>query len=163
MANLEATEVLEKAKQLIEVGECRKAYKLLEPLVDEGMPEAQFLYSTFSISKKESIEQFEERSISLLQSASNAGYAPAMYALAVCYDTGDIVASDANKASSLYREAAEAGHPKAKLSHGLNLFYGSNGIKKDEENGLVLIKQALAEGVEGAMESLEQARSNKTS
>jgi TPR repeat protein len=161
MVNIENTVVLGKAMQLIEVGECQKAYKLLAPLLDEGMPEAQFIYSTFSVSGEESIEQFEKRSISLLELASNAGYAPAMYALATCYDAGDIVARDEGKASSLYRKAAELGYPKAKLSHGLNLFYGSNGVIKNQENGLCLMKEALTEGVEGAMEEIEQALVNK--
>ncbi len=56
------------------------------------------------------------------------GYAPAIYSLAVCYDLGDLVTRDADKASLLFKQAAELGHSKAKLNHGLDLFYGSNGI-----------------------------------
>lgn len=156
MARALVTDVIQKAREMIEVGECRKAYKLLAPLLAEKNPEAQFLYAKFSISGTESVEDFEARSISLLQASSAAGYAPAMYALAACYDSGDLVARDAVRASMLYEKAAEAGYPKAKLSHGMNLFYGANGIRKNEEHGLALIEQAIAENVDGAVEALEQ-------
>lgn len=63
---------------------------------------------------------------------------------------------DTVQASALYKNAAAAGLPKAKLFHGLDLFYGSNGIKKDEKQGLALIMQAAEDNVEGAAEALEQ-------
>ena len=160
MASTPVTSVIQRAGEMIDVGDCQSAYKLLAPLLAAQNPEAQFLYATFSISGMETVEEFEARSISLLQAASDAGYAPAMYALAVCYDAGDMVGRDSIRASVLYKKAAEAGNPKAKLSHGLDLFYGSNGMPKDEQRGLILIKQAMAENVDDAVDALERLKTS---
>lgn len=162
MANAPVANIIQQARDAIDVGDCESAYELLAPLLSEKNPEAEFLYATFSISGMETAEQFEARSVRLLQAASDAGYAPAMYALAVCYDSGDMVGRDAVRASLLNKKAAEAGYPKAKLSHGLDLFYGSNEMPKDEQRGLALIEQAVAENVPGAADILEQLRSAST-
>lgn len=42
------------------------------------------------------------------------------------------------------------------LAHGLDLFYGSNGMVKNEERGLFLVGRAADEGVEGAQEVFER-------
>lgn len=158
MVSASVADILKQARDAIEVGDCGMAHSLLLPLLAQQNPEAQFLYSTFSLSEMETVEEFEARSVSLLQAASDAGYAPAMYALAVCLDSGDMVSRDVIQASALYKKAAEAGYPKAKLSHGLDLFYGSNGMPKDERRGTILIEQAVAENVDGAVDALEQIR-----
>jgi TPR repeat protein len=152
---------LQEIREMIDLGQFKKAYKALLPLLAENNSEAQFLYSTFSLLGKETIEEFEARSISLLQAAAEAEYPPAMYALGVCCDVGDMVAPDPNKASILFKKAAEAGYSKAKLSHGLDLFYGSNKIKKDEVQGLSLLEQAVADNVDGAAENLEQIKDER--
>jgi TPR repeat protein len=156
MDKLNSEKILRKARDKLAIGSCGAAYKLLIPLLEEMNPEALFLYSTFSISGTESNADFDERRIRLLESSSRVGYAPAICALAACYDIGDLVERDVVKASSLYKKAAEAGYAKAKLSHGLNLYYGSNGISKDEVLGLSLIRQAVNENVEGADVVLQQ-------
>lgn len=156
MVDMTTKKIIEQARNMIEIGECGEAYKLLSPLLVKKIPEALFLYSTFSISGTETDAQFEKRSAYLLQTAAEAGYAPAIYALAVCYDNGDLVDADEEKAAFLYKRAAESGHAKAKLYHGLNLFYGSNGMPEDKHQGLILIKEAAADHVESAIEFLEQ-------
>jgi TPR repeat protein len=162
MVDTSTTDVIEQARVAIDTGDCRTAYDLLRPLLAVQNPAAQFLYATFSISETESDEEFEARSIRLLQSASDAGYAPAMYALAVCLDSGDMVTRNPIMASSFYKKAAEAGYPKAKLSYGLDLIYGSNGIPKDERLGIFMIEQALAEHVDGAAEALDRVRNGSS-
>lgn len=158
MDKLNSGEILREARDKLAIGNCRAAYKLLTPLLKEKNPEALFLYSTFSISGTETDADFDERRLRLLEASSSAGYAPAMYELAACFDIGDLVEKDAVKASALYKKAAEAGYAKAKLSHGLNLYYGSNGILKDEVLGLSFIGQAVNENVEGADEVLQQIK-----
>jgi len=147
-------ERIKKAKIALESIGCKEAYELLAPLLDKRDPAAMFLYSTFSISEVESESNFEKRRINLLRLASEAGYAPAIYELAVCYDLGDLVEKNSTLASTLYEKAAKAGYAKAKLYHGLNLFYGSHGVKKNELEGLSLIKQAADEDVDDANEIL---------
>ncbi|MHA6896860.1 hypothetical protein ACQUJT_22685 [Ralstonia pseudosolanacearum] len=156
MTNTNAADPIELAWQLLDDGDARKAYQLLVPLLAEGVPAAEFLYSRFSFSDVESVDQFEARSIRLLRSASAAGYAPALYALAVHYDMGDMVNRDPCEASRLFRAAAEAGHPAAMLAHGLDVFHGSNGTEKNQERGLLLVGRAVDEGVEGAQEEFER-------
>jgi TPR repeat protein len=134
---------------------CEAAYKLIEPLLAEGNPAALFLYSHFSFSELETEEEFDKRRIEMLRRAAGLGYAPALHALGVCYDTGDLVEGDPSYAATLLKAAAEKGHPKAKFLHGLNLFYASNGMHKDEELGLQLIRDAAQEGVEEAQEYLK--------
>ncbi len=151
MANENIEDIIEKARDMIEIGRCEKAYKLLSPLIMKNHPEALFLYSTFSVSGKETDEEFERRSFDLLKISAEEGYVPAIYSLAVCYDTGDLVESDSTKAAELYKAASDAGYSKGKFYHGLNLVYGSNGMLKDEDKGMQLIREAADEGVDGAI------------
>jgi TPR repeat protein len=133
---------------------CEAAYKLIKPLLAEGNPAALFLYSHFSISRVETEEEFDKRRIEMLRRAAGLGYAPALYALGVCYDTGDLVEGDPSYAATLFKAAAEKGYPKAKFLHGLNLLYASNGMPKDEASGLQWIRNAAHEEVEEAQEYL---------
>lgn len=123
---------------------------MLKPLIDRGDPAALFLYAHFSISALESDREFDVRRIGILKRLNDVGYAPGIYELGICYEIGDLVKQDPILASALYKKAAESGYPKAKLSHGLDLYYGSNGIEKNEALGLAFIKQAADENVEGA-------------
>lgn len=162
MNNSDQNSILEQAKEALDSGDCRQAYTLLLPLIYKREPEALYLYSTFSICGTETEKEFDERRIQLLHAAADAGYPNAIYSLGICYEIGDLVKKDVVLASSLFKKAAEAGHAPAKLSHGLDLFYGSNGIKKDEPNGLELIRQAADENVEEASEILQQISPRRT-
>jgi len=159
MTNNEPADPLEQAWQQFDSGDLHEVYRLIEPLLAESNPAALFLYSCFSLANEESIDEFEARSLRLLRMASDAGYLPAMHMLAVRYDVGDeLVVRDVAKADALFKAAAEAGHSRAKLIYGTALFYGANGIEKDQAKGLLLIEQAAAEGAEEAQDALEQAR-----
>ncbi len=103
MNNNRIEKMLRAARAEIECGDCQHAFELLSPLINENHPEALFLYSTFSLSKIETESEFEARRSRLLHMASEAGYVPAIYELAVCYDVGDFVDKDSFKASALTR------------------------------------------------------------
>lgn len=154
MDTSDTTSILRQAEEALNAGDSRKAISLLQPLIEKKNHEALFLYSHLSIFGTETDEEFDERRIRILRSLSEVGYPPALYELGVCYDTADIVERSSVLASELYKKAAEAGYPKAKLSHGLDLYYGSNGITKNETLGLNFIRQAAAEKVEEADEIL---------
>jgi len=158
MDNLLIDEIIKRASEELNSGDCRVAYKLLQPLIEKKIPAALFLYSTFSCYGTETIKEFEARSVNLLRETSDMGYPPAMFALAACYDTGDLVEKDSIKAAILCKKASDAGYSKAKIYHGLNLFYGSNGIPKNKKLGLDLIKQAVKENADGAAEVLEEIK-----
>jgi TPR repeat protein len=155
MADISIEEAIDRAKSLINEGEFIAALSILNPMLEKKVPEAQFLYSTFGITSLETVEQFEDRSINILTELSRSAYPPAMYALACCYENGDRVDRDSERAAALYKRAAELGFPSAIFRHGLNVYYGSNGITKDESHGLNLIRKASCLGVEEAAEFLE--------
>lgn len=142
------------AEELINSGSLKKARDILAPLVESSNADALFLYSTFSISKDESEEDFERRSLDMLIKAAELGHAKANYALAVRYDFGDGVACNKEHAAQLFKKSAEGGYSKAKLNYSLDLIYGTHGIAQDKFLGVKLLKAAAEEGVEGALEEL---------
>jgi TPR repeat protein len=141
-------------------GECEAAYKLIEPLLAEDNPGALFIYSHFSFAGSETEEEFDKRRIEMLKRAADQGYGPAIYTLGTCYEIGDLVEADPIYAAELLRIAAEMGYSKAKFRHGLNLYYGSNGMPKNESKGLELIHAAANAGVEEASEYLNHQGMN---
>lgn len=145
---------LKSAENFINEGHLRKARDILAPLAKQSNAEALFLYSSFSISKDETEAEFEERSIEMLGKAVELGHARAAYALGVRYDFGDGVVCDKNRAALLFKQSAESGYPKAKLSYGLDLIYGSHGIPQNRDLGLTMLKAAANAGVSEASEEL---------
>ncbi len=157
MENNDEQKILQDAETALNtLGDCSVVYELIKPLLIKNNPAALFLYSTFSVAGMETDDEFDIRRMELLNKSAESGYLPAIYELAVCYDLGDLVEQDHTIAGGLYKKAAEAGYAKAKLSHGLNLFYGSHGMPKDKEFGLSLIKQAANENIDGAVDALKQ-------
>ena len=144
------------AQREAELGKFRDAYETLRPLLAREVPEALFMYSTFSVAGSESEAEFERRSLDLLRRAADLGYAPALYALGACYEVGDLVEADPQRAAVLLKDAAEKGYPKAKFRHGLNVYYGSNGMPRSEQSGLVLIRAAANEGIPEAADFLKE-------
>ena len=161
MDDVTKAQIISDAHSKADLGKFREAYEVLRPLLDRSVPEAIFLYSTFSVADVESETEFERRSLDLLTRAADLGYAPALYALGVCYEVGDLVESDPSFAAALLRSAAEKGYPKADFRHGLNVYYGSNGMPRDEKSGLALIRVAAKAGVQNAEDFLkDQGLSN---
>lgn len=155
MDKLQIRQSLDDAAKEIEQGDCSLAYEILQPLINDENPEALYLFSMFSLPNNETIEDFEQRSVRLLTKAAAYEYPPAQYALGVYYDGGDLVKQDKMKAAMLFKSAAISGYSKAKLSYGLDLYYGSNGIPKDVDLGLDYIRKAAEAGIEEAVETLD--------
>lgn len=146
------------ARKAMDKGDYNQAVEILKPLLNMQVAEAQYLYSSCAV-EGETGSEADHRSFSYIEMAAKQEYPDALYTLGVMYDSGDGVDKDALKASSLFKTAAEKGHARAKLSYGLDLFYGSNGIPQDENLGLSFIKQAVDEEVEGAKETLDKLSS----
>ncbi|MBB5874909.1 SEL1-like repeat protein [Xanthomonas sp. 3498] len=137
--------LLADAKLLMERGEYAGAYEKLADLVIEENPEALFLCSTFSSSVDESDKDFEIRSLKFLTRSAHLGFAPAMYALAVCYASGDLVDQSDVQAAHWYKAAAESGSDSAKLHYAMALLDGI-GVPKDSAAGLRLLQELLDSG-----------------
>lgn len=139
--------VIREAERLLDEGDPQVARSILAPYVAQRVSAALFLYSSVS-APGEGIEAFERRSFEMLSEAAELGHVPAITALAKSFDTGDRVEQDCQRAAILFEQAAACGHPQAKLYHGLNLFYGSNGIRADLKEAIRLLQEAEAEGVQ---------------
>ena len=141
---------LAQARQALEQGYLETAAELLKPLVDAQDAEALFLRSTFSLPGEESESMFEKRSLQFLKRSAELNYAPALYALGVCYSIGDLVSKNERQATQYFKTAAALGYSKAKYEHGRNLLYGAPGLNKQVESGWQLIREAAADDVEDA-------------
>ncbi|OEC42316.1 hypothetical protein A7D27_12120 [Pseudomonas sp. 1D4] len=144
---IDTESVIREAERLLGEGDPQVARSILAPYVAQRVPAALFLYSSVS-APGEDIEAFERRSYEMLSEAAELGHVPAITALAKCFDIGDRVEQDCQRAAILFEQAAACGHPQAKLYHGLNLFYGSNGIKPDRKEAIRLLQEAEVEGVQ---------------
>jgi len=130
-------------------------YELLSPYLEQNDAYAQFLYSSFSLeSAGETDEEFEARSMKLLEGASEGGVAEASYRLGVIYLYGDIVDISSKSSSDYFERAIVQGHSHSKFTYGFNLYYGVGDIKQDKVRGLKLMEDAAQEGVEPARDEL---------
>lgn len=152
-------EIKQQAEELLENGEVEALYELLSPHLEQSDPYAQFLYSSFSLeSTGETDEEFEARSMKLLEAASEGGVAEASYRLGVMYLYGDFVACSSKSSSDYFERAIAQGHSHSKFTYGFNLYYGSGDVKQDKTLGLKLLEEAAQEGVELAREELKIIR-----
>ncbi len=144
------------AEELLENGEVEALYKLLSPYLEKDDPYAQFLYSSFSLeSSGETEEEFEVRSMKLLELASAGGVAEASYRLGVIYLYGDFVESATKSSSEYFERAITQGHAHSKFTYGFNLYYGFGDVKQDKARGLHLMEEAATEGIVSAAEELK--------
>lgn len=152
-------DVKQKAEALLENGEVEALYELLAPYLERNDAYAQFLYSSFSLeSSGETDEQFETRSMKLLESASEGGVAEASYRLAVIYLYGDFSDNNAKSSSEYFERAISQGHAHSKFTYGFNLYYGFGDVKQDKARGLKLLEEAAQEGVQLARDELNMIR-----
>ena len=143
---------LVQAEDALNDGDLHRARRLLKSLIDVGHPDALYLSAHFG--DRELTTEFEARRVRILQALVQQGHPRACYAMARHYEIGDLVQQDGEASAALDRKAAEAGHGAATLAHGLNCYYGSNGIARDREVGVRLIEAAIQGGVEGAEEKM---------
>jgi TPR repeat protein len=148
-----------KAKSLLCDSELEKFYVLIENMMEESDADTLYFYSCFCLRKcNETDEMFKRRRWALLLKAAEAGSPDALYGLAMCYFAGDNVTRDGEKASSLFKQAAEKGHAESKFEYGLDLYYGANGCTKNEKQGFEYIQDAYKYGIKEAGNVLEEIK-----
>lgn len=149
-------QIKQQAEVLLENGDVEVLYELLVPYLKDSDPYAQFLYSSFSVeSVNETEEEFEARSMKLLECASEGGIAEASYRLGVIYLYGDFVETNSKSSSEYFERAIAQGHSHSKFTYGFSLYYGSSGVSQDKARGLQLLEQAAKEGIALATEELK--------
>ncbi|MSP37652.1 MAG: sel1 repeat family protein [Deltaproteobacteria bacterium] len=142
-------------------GNFARAHKLLKPLLLQKNAEAYFFSS--SISKhKESIRAFEKRHVAELTESADLGYPRAIYGLGACYDCGDFVPQDKQKASALFKRAADLGHVHSQWIHGVELLYGLGSFRKNQRAGARYLIRAAEGKHKYALEILAECHAKGT-
>lgn len=147
------------ARQLMDEMDYLKARSILDPLVRQGNPVALYFAASFG-DQGESIDEYERRHIRQLEASAKMGFPPALHALAICYDAGDMVERNVTKAALLFKKAAEAKHPHAQWIYGNDLLFGRCGIEHDEIRGLNFIRESAEAKFEGAIVSMAEMYEN---
>jgi TPR repeat protein len=148
---------LRMANLAMDEGQFRLAAGYLEPLLKQEDPEAQYLASCFSV-EDESSDAYKERRILLLRRASERRYPPALFALAVAYDTGDGLTIDKRKASELFMEAAVRGHAHSQWICSIDFIYDDS--SKYRSQGIELLFKSADQGFVGALQTLVKLYTN---
>ncbi|MCB1682485.1 MAG: sel1 repeat family protein [Rhodospirillales bacterium] len=133
-------------------------FKLIKPYIKEKDPDALYIYACISLPEwGETEHSFFERRYKYLRFAARAGNIEAIYEIGLVLHTGHGgIEQDKRKAAEHFKMAAEKGHPMSKLYYGLDLFYGSCGIQKDEVLGISFVHQAVDDGVPDARYTLNK-------
>lgn len=163
-------ELCARAKALIDQGyQCadeaqlqalmRQAYQLLVPLIATEFPKALYLHACCTL-RFEGLEEEaqEERYISLIQRAAQAGDARAQFRLGQMYEPDSDLEADPAASAYWFEMSALQGYAYAQWVHGLNLWTG-HGRPRDEALGLDFINRAAEGRFEGAIQFLADAYS----
>ena len=135
----------------------RDARKLLKPLVEKNIAEAQYLAGSFALANEfESDAAFEKWQYELFHKAAESGYALAQFALGQAYARGRDLGHDAERSAHWFSLSAAQGYPPAQWEHGLNLL-GGRGFPKDETLGITFIRKAAENKYEGALQFIADA------
>jgi TPR repeat protein len=134
-----------------------QAYRLLLPLVDRGVADAQYLHSGSTLNLEGlDDESFEKRRIDLVRNAAEAGHARAQFTLGQMYEPDAELPADAAMSAYWFEKSALQGYPYAQWVHGLNLLNGT-GLDRNEALALDFIRRAAEGRFEGAIEFVADA------
>jgi TPR repeat protein len=134
----------------------RDARKLLKPLVEKNIAEAQYLAASFALAHEFKSDAAEKKwRYDLLYKAAESGYPPAQFALGQAWHYGDL-GHDPEKSAYWFSLSAEQGYVHGQWAHGCNLLGGS-GLPKDEALGITFIRKAAENKFEGALQFIADA------
>lgn len=149
-----------KADEIYNNASMSELYGFIKPFLDNNDPYAFYYYSKFSLSEwDESDENYDKRYVTSLTKAADGGVADAMYILSALYFTGDSVEQSRETGRKYLDEAVSLNLGKAKLTMGINMFYGSNGYEINIEKSAELISDAVKMNVDNASSVLENLKS----
>lgn len=113
-----------------------------------------YFYNKTSAPKKDETQQVDAAQIEWYMKVANDGYAPAQYALALCYRKGIGVEESFDKAKSWYEKAARRGHAAAQNAFG---FCNYAIAKSDDERKLAIgwFERAAKQGNLKAQKNME--------
>lgn len=139
-------EIINKAEALLDQDHLEEAKALLEPLAAQDVPEAILFLGSIS-NEDETEEAFDARYARAIERAAALNHPEAIHQLGVLYDTGDCgYDQDPDRASLLFKKAADAGHAHSQWIHACDLLAGHYGFDKDQDKGIALMEQAASNG-----------------
>ncbi len=150
---------IEMADKIYREGSMNKLYEYIKPYLDIGDPYAHYYYSKFSLAEwNESDDDINKRYVDSLVKAAEGNVAGAMYRLSSLYFIGDMVELNVEAGKRYLDRAIGLNFGPAKLSVGINLYYGSNGYPNDIGRAFEMISEAVEDNVEDASEVLQRLK-----
>ena len=138
-----------------------KAFELYLQAAEAGLPAAQSnVGSMYNVG--DGVTQSYAEAKNWFRKAADNGYGYAMYALGDLYLAGNGVAKDAEEATAWYQKASDAGDANGHWSLSLRYLYG-DGVGKDTERAAELAYLALTNGLQVALDELQDIRNADTS
>src|SRR3989337_314459 len=108
----------EDATKAYYIGDYETAYRLIKPLAEQGLPEAQFNLGLM-YDKGQGVPKDYAEAVKWYRKAAEQGFAEGQYNLGKIYYTGQGVLQDYAEAAKWYRKAAEQGNTSAQFNLGL--------------------------------------------
>ncbi|GMQ90009.1 MAG: hypothetical protein BMS9Abin10_0351 [Gammaproteobacteria bacterium] len=139
-----------------DAGDYAKALRLLKPLAEQGVAQAQTTLGFLYIMGR-GVAQDDAQAASWFVSAAEQGLADAQYNLATMYESGRGVAQDNAQAASWYGKAAAQGHVYAQAALG-GMYASGRGVSKNKTEAAKWLGKAAEQGHKGAQERLKRLR-----
>jgi len=130
--------------------------EILDPLVNQEVPRAKWLYAAISGVWNNELEEYEKKYWMLVKEAADAGNPEAQFRLACELDYNDATKLES---ANYFKLAAEQGFAYAEWCHGLNISSGLLAPPNPKE-GLKFIISAANKKFEGAIQFLIDAYAN---
>jgi len=132
------------AKAVYDRGNYEEAYRLLEPLARQGIPDAQTILGIM-YSQGQGVPQDYAEGAKWFRKAAEQGDAKAQTNLGIVYYEGQGVQKDYAKAEKWFRKAAEQGHDKAQYKLGY-MYYEGQGIPQDYTEAIKWFQASAEQG-----------------
>jgi len=129
MAGPAIAEPFEDATKAYNSGDYETAYRLIKPLAEKGLPEAQFNIGLL-YDKGQGVPQNYAEAVTWYRKAAEQGNAKGQYSLGRMYIKSQGVPQDYAEAVTWLRKAAEQGNAKGQYSLGM-MYYRGRGVPKD--------------------------------
>lgn len=151
-------DIIDKAYDLFENGDSFKLYDFIKPYLNSNNTDIDFIYASFSLPEfNETSEEFDARHMEGLHKAAERNHLISIRNLAFEYSIGGDVEKNEKKAAELFEKGAKLGQKNCILVHGLNLFYGLQGVAQDQEAGFRFIKKGYELKARGSEYDYQQA------
>src|SRR4030067_516597 len=122
-------EPFEDATKAYYIGDYEPAYRLINPLAEQGLPEAQ-LNLGLLYDNGQGVSQDHAESAKWYRKAAEQGDATRQFNLGLMYENGQGLRQDYAEAVEWYRKAAEQGYAAAQNNLGV-MYFNGQGVRQD--------------------------------